>query len=211
MVLSETRGLQLCWIMRGGIGSAWRLGAEAHKSPNFWLDTLPRSERLKRNPTATAKDDPQGMERTLGPRRSSCLRFQLFRVEMCSFLPDDERDRCNLSRQGEASHRWLHAFREQALVEVVERSLPAAGHTRRTLEDRFHLMIVILIEPTQLLWFLGTLQLSSHVMVLRAVVRLNRETAVGPQLPLGAKTMRGLDQRDEQCGSDRADRRNLAQ
>ena len=42
--------------MRGGIGSAWRLGAEAHKSPNFWLDTLPRSERLKRNPTATAKD-----------------------------------------------------------------------------------------------------------------------------------------------------------
>ena len=51
MVLSETRGLQLCWVMRGGIGSAWRLGAEAHKSPNFWLDTLPRSERLKKNPT----------------------------------------------------------------------------------------------------------------------------------------------------------------
>jgi hypothetical protein len=51
MVLSETRGLQLCWIMRGGIGSAWRLGDEAHKSPNFWLDTLPRSERLKKNPT----------------------------------------------------------------------------------------------------------------------------------------------------------------
>ncbi len=51
MVLSETRGLQLCWIMRGGIGSAWRLGAEAHKSPNFWLDTLPRSGRLKKNPT----------------------------------------------------------------------------------------------------------------------------------------------------------------
>jgi hypothetical protein len=89
MVLSETRGLQLCWVMRGGIGSAWRLGAEAHKSPNFWLDTLPRPERLKKKPTATAKDDPQGMERTLGPRRSSCLRFQLFSVEMCSLLPQD--------------------------------------------------------------------------------------------------------------------------
>src|ERR1700686_5881917 len=50
MVLSETRGLQLCWIMRGGIGSARRLGAEAHKSPNFWLDTLPRPERLKKKP-----------------------------------------------------------------------------------------------------------------------------------------------------------------
>jgi hypothetical protein len=80
-----------------------------------------------------------------------------------------------------------------------------------TLEDGFHCVIMILIEPTQLLWFLGTLQLSSHVTVLRAVMRLNRETAVGPQLSLGAETMRGLDQRDEQRGSDRADRRNLAQ
>jgi hypothetical protein len=35
MVLSETRGLQLSSVMRGGIGSAWRLGAAAHKSPNF--------------------------------------------------------------------------------------------------------------------------------------------------------------------------------
>jgi hypothetical protein len=51
MVLSETRGLQLSWVMRGGIGSRWRLGAEAHKSSNFWLDTLPRPERLKKNPT----------------------------------------------------------------------------------------------------------------------------------------------------------------
>lgn len=49
-----------------------------------------------------------------------------------------------------------------------------------TLEDFFHLMIMVLIEPTQLLGFLGTLQLSSHVTVLRAAARLNRQTAVGP-------------------------------
>jgi len=48
MVLSETRGLQLCWVVQGGIGSGWRLGAEAHKSSNFWMDTLPRPERLKK-------------------------------------------------------------------------------------------------------------------------------------------------------------------
>jgi len=40
----------------------------------------------RRTRLATAKDDPQGMERTLCPRRSSCLRLQLFSVEMCSFL-----------------------------------------------------------------------------------------------------------------------------
>jgi hypothetical protein len=35
MVLSETRGLQLSWVVRGGIGLKWRLGAEAQKSPTF--------------------------------------------------------------------------------------------------------------------------------------------------------------------------------
>jgi hypothetical protein len=35
MVLSETRSLQLSWVMRGCIGLQWRLGAEAQKSPNF--------------------------------------------------------------------------------------------------------------------------------------------------------------------------------
>src|ERR1700730_14274980 len=130
---------------------------------------------------------------------------------MCSFLPKDESDRCNLSRQGEASHRRLHAFREQALVEIVERSRSAASHRRSTLEDGFHIVIMILIESTNLLGLLRTLQLSAHVTVLRTVARMDRETAVGPQLPLGAETMRGLDQRDEQRGSDRADRRNLAQ
>src|ERR1019366_4532552 len=88
-------------------------------------------------------------------------------------------------------------LREQALVEIVERSLPAAGHSGRTLEDGLHIMIVILIEPTNLLWFLGTLQLSGHVTVLCTVACLDRQTAVGPKLTLGTEPVRGLDQRDQ--------------
>jgi hypothetical protein len=43
MVLSETRGLQLFWVMRGGIGCIWRLGAERlHTRPSSSIDTLPR-------------------------------------------------------------------------------------------------------------------------------------------------------------------------
>ena len=43
MVLSETRGLQLFWVMRGGIRCIWRLGAERqHAGPNSSIDTLPR-------------------------------------------------------------------------------------------------------------------------------------------------------------------------
>jgi len=75
---------------------------------------------------------------------------------MSSLLPDDQRDRRNLSRQDEASHRRLHPFCEQLQVEILERSFPAAGHGGRTLKDGFHIMIVVLVKPAQLLWLLGT-------------------------------------------------------
>ena len=109
-----------------------------------------------------------------------------------------------------SDHRSLLAARSGA--KWLGRShRSCGGHTRGTLEDGFHIVIMILIEPTNLLGLLRTLQLSSHVTVLRTVARIDRRSAVCPQLPLGAETMRGLDQRDEQRGSDRADRRNLAQ
>jgi hypothetical protein len=70
-VIEETR----CQRTQNRLTSGWILSLDPSVS---------RRTRL-----ATAKDDPQGMERTLCPRRSSCLRFQLFGVEMGSFLPDD--------------------------------------------------------------------------------------------------------------------------
>jgi hypothetical protein len=63
------------------------------------------------------------------------------------------------------------------------------------------------LEPTQLLGLLGPLQLSGQVAVLRTVARIDRQTAVRPQLPLGAEPMRGLDQRDQQIGPNRTDGR----
>jgi hypothetical protein len=43
MVLCETRGLQLFWVMRGGIRCIWRLSAERlHAGPSSLMDTLPR-------------------------------------------------------------------------------------------------------------------------------------------------------------------------
>ena len=96
----------------------------------------------------TVKEYSPGMKRTFCPRHSSCLRFQLFRVEMRSFLPEGEGDGRDLSRQREASHGRLHTLAEQTLIEIVKRSLSAAGHSRRPFEDSFHIVIVISIEPT---------------------------------------------------------------
>src|SRR5438552_154053 len=68
-------------------------------------------------------------------RRSSCLLFQMFGVEIYSFLPDDQRDRGNLPGQGETSHRRLRPLGQQSLVESVERSSGDAGHGGCTLEE----------------------------------------------------------------------------
>ena len=81
-----------------------------------WILPL-ESERLK-NPTATARNSSQ-VERTLCQRRSSCLLFQIVGVETHLLLPDDQRDRGNLPRQGQARHRGLPSLSQQSLVEIA--------------------------------------------------------------------------------------------
>jgi hypothetical protein len=51
-------------------------------------------------------------------------------------------------------------------------------------------MIVILIQTTELLGFLGALQLSADKAELRTVVRLNAQATVGPELPLAAEPVK---------------------
>ena len=70
----------------------------------------------------------------------------------------------------------------------MEWSRGTAGPGGRTLEDLFHLMVVVLIETTNLLGFFGTLHLSANISVLRTVVRLNAQATIGPQLPLASST-----------------------
>ena len=169
---------------------------------NERMDTLPRTR---------ASQEPIGYHRgmkTLGDhlgsiRCSSCLRFQLFGVETCSFLPKCQSNGRDLARQCQTSHLRLHPFGQQSGVKIVERSPPTAGPGGRTLEDLFHLMVVVLIETTDLLRFFGTLHLSANISVLRTVVRLNAQATIGPQLPLAAEPARGLHQRNQARGSNR--------
>ena len=80
----------------------------------------------------------------------------MFGVETRSFLPNAQRDRGNLPRQGETSHRWLRPLGQQSIIEIVKRPGGDAGHGGRTLENIFEIVIMILVESTKLLRFLGT-------------------------------------------------------
>src|ERR1700693_3094691 len=144
-------------------------------------------------------------------RCSSCLRFQLFSVETFLLLPKCQSNGRDLARQCQTSHLRLHPIGQQSLVEIVERSRTTAGSGGRTLEDFFHLMVVVLIETTDLLRFFGTLHLSPNISVLRTVVGLNAQPTIGPQLPLAAEPVRGLHQRDQAGGSNRTDAGNLTE
>src|ERR1700676_45645 len=106
-------------------------------------------------------------------RYSSCLRFQWFGVETFSSLPKCQSNGRDLARQRQTSHPRLHPLGQQRRVEIVERSRTTAGPGGRTLENLFHLMVVVPIHTTELLGFLGTLQLSAYKAELRTVVCLN--------------------------------------
>jgi hypothetical protein len=87
-------------------------------------------------------------------RCSSCLRSQLIGVETVSFLPDGQSNSRDFAGQREPSHLRLHAFAQQSRTEILERPRTTSSVGRRTLEDLFHLMIVIFIQATYLLRFL---------------------------------------------------------
>jgi hypothetical protein len=117
-------------------------------------------------------------------------------VEVDSSLPDDQRDRCNLARQSEPRHLRSDSLGHQSIVKLLERSGFGGGDDGCALEDVFEIMIVIAVEPAQRYLPLRWSQLPIDIAVIGAAVRLDSQTSVGPQLPLGAETMRCLQDGD---------------
>ena len=114
MVLSETRGLQLFWVVRGGIGWPMRL-IQAY--PARWILSL-EPERFK-NRLAIAGFSPAWLHWFL---RSSCLCFQFSCVEAFSFLPNDQGNCRDLARQSQARHLRLDAAVNPLLIKILQRS-----------------------------------------------------------------------------------------
>src|SRR5260370_8544173 len=122
MGLFENRGLWLSWIVRGGIGVPGHLALfNGRIGLTASVDTSPRI-RASQAPDGRNQEWFPGRERTLCQRRSSCLLFQMFGVETYLLLPDAQRDRGNLPRQGKTRHLWLPSFGGQCFVEIILRS-----------------------------------------------------------------------------------------
>src|SRR5579863_8059402 len=99
------------------------------------------------------------MER-IRSRHSSCLWFQMVGVEAHSFLPDHQRDGCNLARQSQTCHLRPDSFGHQRIVKLPKRTSLGRGHCCRALEYTLQIVIVIAIQSANRYWLLRTFQLS---------------------------------------------------
>jgi len=92
----------------------------------------------------------------------------MFSVETVSFLPKCQRDGRDLPCEREACHIGLHSLGQQSFVKVLQWSGTMTGAHGRTFEDLLHLVVVILVQATDLLRLFGTLQLAIHITMLSA-------------------------------------------
>ena len=151
-----------------GIGLTRRLGADfSARTPNECMDTLPRTR---------ASPEPMGHDRGVKPGRplSSCN---------VKLLAASVVQRRNVPPFSKVSKQWRRFFglRSDApsrasfpspanLDRVAQRSYSTTGSDHATLEDLFHLVVVILNKTPNLLRLLRTLQLPAHKAILRTVV-----------------------------------------
>src|SRR5450759_981708 len=150
------------------------------------------------------------MGRPLYQRRSSCLPMQFFGVEICSFRPNRQSDRGHLSCQGETRHGRPHPLLQEGNIEIAQWSWASARGDRCAFEEILQIVIMVVVQASHRDALAVALQFASHIAILAAVVSLDCETAIRPQLSLGTEPVWRLQQGDEQGGTNRTDRRNLA-
>ena len=151
-----------------------------------------------------------GMERT----RSETLKlFVVLGIGRRSLLLSSTRSIpwWRSSCQGQTRHLWSPALGQQCSVELLEWTGLGRCDDHRSLKQILQIVIVVLVQAANGHSLLHLLQLPVDMAVIGAAARLDRKTTDTPQLPLGAKTVRCLQNAKRHRRADRADRGNFAE
>src|SRR6516162_7778240 len=135
----------------------------------------------------------------------------MFGVETYLLLPDNQSDGGDLARQGEACQIRLHSSSNASFVEILQRPSGGRGSRGRSLEDIFQIVIMVEVQPTDGQGLFGAFQLATDEAIFPAGVGSECQATVGPELPLGTETVRGLHDRNDQSSAHRTNRGNLPQ
>src|SRR5258708_11904372 len=167
-------------------------------------------ERLKNQPTTTRERIRRRWKGFFtGDAQAACA-FS-FSASKFSLLPQSQRNGCNLARQRETRHGRLDAFGQRSLVEILERSGPHTRPSGGSFEQTFQIMVVILVQAANEHLLFAAPHLAFDVVVFPAVAGFQSQSAIGPELSLGAETMRGLDQSHRQSRANWPHGGDLAQ
>jgi hypothetical protein len=91
----------------------------------------------------------------------------------------------------------------------LKRTRFARGHDRRALKQILQLVIAVSVQSADGDLFLRSLPLPVDPTMIGAAMRLDAKSTVTPQLPLGAETVRSLQNAQQYGCPDRTNRRNL--
>src|SRR5215472_16897601 len=189
MVLSETRGLRLSWVIPGCIGLTRRLGAQRQLvyrrfgylpwNPSISRTDWPPPNKITGDGWALHRDAQAACNFSFSASKSSPF-FQSVSV-MAAILRASVR-RAMVGFVPLASEAFF-------LIKLLQGSGPLARGGSHGFGQTFQIVVMILIETADGKQFLGASQLSFHIAVFRTDASLQSQSAVSPQLALGAKSM----------------------
>src|ERR1700687_714662 len=113
----------------------------------------------------------------------------MFGVEGFSFLPDLQCNGGDLARQGQTCHLRPHSLLQQPKVKPAKYPLTSAGRVGRALEHVLQFVVVVPVQPADLCRSSFAFKLSVSHAVLGAVAGLQSQSAVSPELALGAESV----------------------
>src|SRR5450755_1819128 len=103
----------------------------------------------------------------------------------------------DLARQDQPRHLRSHPLFQKVFVERTKRPVTATGRGGRALKQVFQIVVVVAVQSANEHRLFAALQLTLHETIVGAAARLQRQSAVGPELALGAEAMRRLYSPDQ--------------
>src|SRR2546425_12528086 len=150
-------------------------------------------ERLKNQLTTTRKRSPEMEGLFTGNAQAACD-FSFSASKFSPFFHRVSVMAAILRARVRRTIVGLMPFASESLLEILKWSglytRPGGG----SFEQTFQIVVVVLVQATNRDLFLGTSQLSFYVAVFASGAGFQCQSAIGPELSLGAKTMRGLEQ-----------------
>src|SRR5438552_10213568 len=133
------------------------------------------------------------------------------RIPELSFLPEPERDRRDLARQGHFGQFLSYTSTDTRLIDLFQWPRLGCSRIRSPFEHILEHRVVIAVQPTGQRRSPPASQLPADELLIGTRARHHSQPDVGPQLPLGPEPPRRAHDRQHQSYPNRTEERYRSQ